>query len=356
MADSPRYLLVWDRMGDYHVARWRALQAQVGAENVFATDLAAADNLYGWQTAWAEDPQYALLSSKPAAQTAIWERFSAFAHLLQEKRIAHVALAGYGRPEYILMAFYARLTGRRVVLFAESWYPAAQAWKDRIKGRFVSLLAHRFLVSGVRAARHFHLNLGIAAERIAMGYSVVDNAHFASAKGKVHKEKVLLCVARFAPEKNLPRLIEAFSRSGLVEQGWTLKLVGGGPQREELEALAAKQPGVVLHNWLSYPELPALYASARAFVLPSLFEPWGLVVNEALAAGLPTALSHEVGALPDLLGEETPYRFSALDADGMANVLTALANAPAPDSIRINAFTPDTWASTLRQLSEQPLP
>lgn len=342
-------------MGDYHVARWRALQKRLGAGNVWGADLAAGDNLYGWQTAWAEDPQYALLSTKSAGQTAVWERFSAFARLVQEKRISHVALAGYGRPEYILMALYARLTGRRVVLFAESWYPAAQPWKDRIKGGFVSLLARRFMVSGLRAARHFHLNLGIAADRIATGYSVVDNAHFGSAKGQVAKEDVLLCVARFAPEKNLPRLIEAFGRSGLAQQGWTLKLVGGGPQRDELEALASNVQGVVLHNWLSYKELPRLYASSRAFVLPSLFEPWGLVVNEALAAGLPTALSHEVGALPDLLGEETPYRFSALDVEGMARVLKALAEAPAPDPTRIDAFTPDTWADTLRLLSEQPL-
>ena len=344
-----KYLLVWDRMGDYHVARWRALQRQLGAAQVLAADLAGADNLYGWVPAWEGDPQYRRLSQTPAQQSDVWARVSAFAQVVRTEGITHVALAGYGRAEYVLMALWARLHGCRVTLFAESWYPASSRLKDVLKGRLVSALAPTFLVSGVRAHRHFTQRLGIGANRLAIGYSVVDNTHFAAGANAV-KSKTVLCVARFAPEKNLERLVEAFALSALPALGYRLQLVGGGPLRPALEALARRYPWLLLQNWVSYAELPALYGAAEAFVLPSLFEPWGLVVNEALAAGLPVAASTAVGALPDLLGEETTFQFDPEDISAMARTLERLVTAPPAADGRIHRFTPDTWAAALLAL------
>jgi len=352
MADSPRYLLVWDRMGDYHVARWRALQHLLGPENVYAADLHAADGLYGWKTSWVDDSQYVRLSSKIDTESDVLNRITTSIRVLKEKRITHVALAGYGRMEYRLLALYARLTGIHVTLFAESWYPATAPWKDKIKGGYVSLLGHTFLVSGVRAARHFAHNLGISSSRIATGYSVVDNDHFASLVGQVSRDKTILCVARFAPEKNLIRLVEAFATSALPSLGFTLKLVGGGPLLSDLEALAAFYPWLRIHTWVAYKELPALYATAHAFILPSLFEPWGLVVNEALAAHLPVACSKEVGALDDLIGPNEALTFSAEDIAGMASILTLLAKATPKTSAKLDSFTPSTWATSLVQLGQ----
>jgi glycosyltransferase involved in cell wall biosynthesis len=283
-------------MGDYHVARWRALQAAIGAENAYAADLCAADQLYGWETAWGHDPQYRLLSKAPASQKDIGNRLSAFQKLVKEASITHIALAGYGRPEYILMALWARLAGKHVTLFAESWYPATSAWRDRLKGLLVSTLAQSFFVSGVRAKQHFQLNLGISPKRIATGYSVVDNGHFAPKLSDNSADKIILCVARFAPEKNLKLLVASFAASSLQQRGFSLKLVGGGPLRSELEELAKRYPWLILQNWVGYSELPSLYASAQSFILPSLFEPWGLVVNEALAAELPVAAHNDESA------------------------------------------------------------
>jgi glycosyltransferase involved in cell wall biosynthesis len=354
MAKQRRYLLVWDRMGDYHVARWRAMQTLLGVENVFAADLCAADNLYGWETAWGQDPNYRLFSSKNASQTDVGPRLGAFIRLLKENGITHVALAGYGRPEYRLMALYARLNGFHVTLFAESWYPASAAWKDRLKGLYVSVLGQSFFVSGARAASHFNKKLGIHSKRIAIGYSVVDNAHFVSGIGSVPKQKNILCVARFAPEKNLERLIAAFAASSLPTQGFQLHLVGGGPLAQVLAEKQAQYPWLVLQNWLSYAELPTLYAAAQGFILASTFEPWGLVVNEALAAGLPVASSQAVGAVPDLLGQYQDLVFDPESLPAITNALEKLALAPAPDPSALAPFSPQSWAQTLVRLGELP--
>jgi len=340
-------------MGHYHVARWRALQAQIGAPNAFAADLCSADDLYGWETALFQDPQYRQLSVLAATKVDVWGRLSAFYKLITSQQITHVALAGYGRPEYRAMAILAKAMGVHVTLFIESWYPSSSTWADRLKGALVSALSHTFFVSGKRAQDHLVLTLGIQIGRITQGYSVVDNVHFAQALGTVQKEKVILCVARFAPEKNTEKLIAAFKVSELPAKGYTLKLVGGGPQKGSLEALTLKYSWLQVQAWASYDTLPALYASAMGFILPSIFEPWGLVVNEALAAGLPVAASTAVGALPDLLNSYRHLNFRPENIQEITAALNALPFADAPKADLLVGFSPEDWASSVLSLGQR---
>jgi 1,2-diacylglycerol 3-alpha-glucosyltransferase len=103
---------------------------------------------------------------------------------------------------------------------------------------------------------------------------------------------------------------------------------------------------------LPYGDLPDMYAAATCFILPSSFEPWGLVVNEAMAAGLPIILSDAVGALPDLLTPENGWSFNHNSVADCVRCLNQLA-ATSPDQLSqmgassrqiIQAFTPATWA------------
>jgi glycosyltransferase involved in cell wall biosynthesis len=190
---------------------------------------------------------------------------------------------------------------------------------------------------------------------------VVDNAHFEKGQAQKEARPVLLCVARFAPEKNLATLISAFVKSELV-QGWTLKLVGGGPLKEELQNQAAGHPSVVFADWLSYAELPDLYASASFFILPSSFEPWGLVVNEAMSAGLPVVLSEECGCRPDLLGADNGFSFEAGNEKALIAVLNrisklepaALEAMGAASRQRIQSFSTRTWSQSFLRLAGIP--
>jgi hypothetical protein len=78
--------------------------------------------------------------------------------------------------------------------------------------------------------------------------------------------------------------------------GGTLLLIGEGPQRPELEQLAGGDSSIVLLGAVPYWQMPAVFARLDAVVLPSRFEPWGIVVTEALCHGLPVLASTEVGA------------------------------------------------------------
>lgn len=290
-------LLVWDRMGDYHRARWAALQKVKPDINVYGADLGLSDALYRWKNT-EQNPFYFQLSSKPPDQIDLG-RIIRFVRLLSSHKIGTICISGYGKFEYLIFILYGKLSKRRVILFAESWYRSGFI-VDKLKSIFLHATCHGFLVSGRRAFEHFTKCLKISAEKIYVGYSVVDNEHFRNS-GTVTFHKRILCVARFAPEKNLQLLINAFTESQLSKINWELCIVGGGPLKPTLEALIGNNANVKLLDWKSYQELPLIYHSADIFILPSIFEPWGLVVNEAMAAGLPVILSDAVGCTPDLL-------------------------------------------------------
>ena len=316
-------------MGDYHRARWFALQQHISGGTVYAADLGGSDSLYGWENT-GRLPNYFLLSRKPPGQLDL-RRFSRFAAIMREKEIGTVCIPGYGKIEYLIFLIYGRLLGKRVILFAESWYPSNPLF-DKIKSLFLKLTCDGFLVSGKKALDHFEQRLKINASKIRIGYSVVDNNHFKN-NGATRSARRLLCVARFSAEKNLQALIMAFRSSKLYTEGWELMIVGGGPLEATLETVREGDTQVKLVGWKGYDELPSLYHHAQVFILPSTFEPWGLVVNEAMAAGLPVLLSLEVGCLPDLLEENgNGWKFEK-DNHSITRALNKLAELP-PEKLR----------------------
>ncbi len=347
-------LIVWDRVGDYHAARFWALSDSIGNEKVFLADLGKADSLYGWVNPLAEHKAYFHLSEKPVEQFDFFNRIFKFISILFSRKIKVVGIAGYGRPEYICMLIVSRLLGKKVILFAESWY-GNNSVTDKAKGMFLRIFCHGFLVSGKRAFEHFSQRLGISPERIMMGYSVVDNQHFATVHD-IEKENILLCVARFSPEKNLEILIKAF-RESYISKKYKLLLVGGGPLKEEL-AWAAGTANIEFRDWLSYQALPILYAHARLFVLPSVFEPWGLVVNEAMAAGLPVLISSECGCAIDLVDNTNGAIFFPESVLDLTLLFDSLASRSTQDLDEmgkrskeiVGRFTPELWAKHFMSL------
>ena len=173
---------------------------------------------------------------------------------------------------------------------------------------------------------------------------------------------------RFVERKNLGRLIEAYAKyvatsrsSGLgfrekkKPDVWPLVLLGGGELKGELMALCEelgvqvfigggsenlklnsyklKTPAegglVVFAGFRQIAELPAFYAGAGAFVHPALEEPWGLVINEAMASGLPVLSSRNVGAAEELVVDaETGYVFDPMNIEEMADAMAKVVRLP----------------------------
>lgn len=111
--------------------------------------------------------------------------------------------------------------------------------------------------------------------------------------------KRLVYIGRFAPEKGLTYLLKAW-KSISDRKGWHLTLIGNGPEKEKLTGY----PDVEIHDFMDQKDLLKVMKNSGAFILPSVFEPWALVIHEAACAGLPILASNCCGAVASFLREE----------------------------------------------------
>ncbi len=337
--------------GPYHLARLRALAIRLAetGDRLIAYEVAGTERTYPWETARSQEPfQWVTLFPKRVLETTSrGECATAMRRALDRDQPDAVGIVGYARPESMAALNWARRTGRLAILLSESQridHPRVW-WKEAVKRQRV----RRFSAGLVGGRRHrdYLVDLGLPEDRIALGYNAVDNHHFAqraasvrnanSGRSGVPESPYFLAVNRFVPEKNLVRLVRAFARyreQAATEGAWELVLCGDGPNAGEVhDAIAASGYANVIHcpGFLQADELPRWYAFASAFVHPSLMEPWGLVVNEAAACGLPLLVSERAGCAETLVpdhGPPTGRRFDPRDEDLLAASLTWIASLP----------------------------
>jgi len=258
-----------------------------------------------------------------------------------------LVLPGYAMSASQLSALYCRLTKTPYVMFSET------TQLDRRPGpvRLLKKLLVRPLIAGAKA----WLATGSLSRRYLVSYGAREDGIFSfpntpdvaalSAQARRHRPErdrlraqlgagpapVILFVARLIGVKRCDLLLEA--ARGLRERGlaFSLWIAGDGPERIPLER-TAREYGLTDVRFLGNVEssrLLALYASADLFVLPSDHEPWGAVVCEAAACGLPLVLSDQVGAAPDLVTDgESGYCFPSGDAGALQRALERLLEDP----------------------------
>ncbi len=234
--------------------------------------------------------------------------------------------------------------GVPVLLRGESTPDSLQVggWRRRLRDLFCARLFARcaaILCIGT-LNRQFYRAFGVPEERMFMVPYAVDNAWFQTrcAEAALRREEfrreldlqpgrpIILFAAKFIPAKAPGDLLSAYLHSfplGPAVRPYLL-FVGDGPMRAQLEAHAGPQMGndVRFLGFRNQTKLPALYDLCDVFVLPSHFEPWGLVVNEVMNAGKPVIVSDRVGAAPDLVrAGKTGWIFPAGDVMALGGLL-----------------------------------
>jgi len=183
--------------------------------------------------------------------------------------------------------------------------------------------------------REYYQGYGVGEEKIFPMPYAVDNAyffqqreHWAPQRERLKPEygiapsQVILYVGRFQRRKRVLDLIQAYESLGLA--GASLVLVGTGEEFAACRSYVDDRhlPGVHFLGFRNQAELPRLYALADVFVLPSAEEPWGLVINEAMASGLPIVASENVAAAADLVRPGyNGFRFPPGDIPALARAL-----------------------------------
>ena len=166
--------------------------------------------------------------------------------------------------------------------------------------------------------------LGFSFENIFKGFYTCEDIYRGTYK-ELSKKKELWCVARYIPAKNLNFLCETFLSIPPNERsGWKLNLAGTG----ELFETRIKNDAIVHHGFIQPIDLREKLENATTFVLPSLYEPWGVVVHEMASLGKPLILSRAVGAKQDLLVEgKNGYSFNPHSLDDLKAQFLKIFNA-----------------------------
>ncbi len=235
------------------------------------------------------------------------------------------------------------------------------AWKELLKG-FVYRRWDGYLTTGT-LAREYLETFRVPAERIATVGNPVDSAvlrAFDRSRPAAERQDSFLYVGRFLPYKNVERLAGAYLRYRESGGGWGLELVGFGETEARVREILAGAPDATLHGHLQLEALMELYSRCGALVLPS-YEPWGLVVNEAMELGMPLLLAQTVGCHPELLEPgRNGYLVDGLCEQSIAEGLARMEATPAEQRrrmgehsrARVSGQTPEAWADATVRLIE----
>jgi glycosyltransferase involved in cell wall biosynthesis len=260
--------------------------------------------------------------------------FTARQVLRREVRV--VCCFGYHRPANVVAVLLARARRARVVTRSDSNWLAEvhRPWWRRCKRVALRLIfgrRTRVWTVGTQNDRYWRemglprrhlIPYGLPAPPIG---TVQEGAALRHRYG-LGPGLVVLYVGVLEPRKGIDTLLEAFQ--ALPDQAARLLVVGGGSLASRVAQAARVDPRIVAFGPATQAALGPIYAAADLFVLPSRAEPWGLVINEAQANGLPVVVSDAVGAAADLVTPANGWVFPAGDAGQLAEILGKAAAVP----------------------------
>ena len=273
--------------------------------------------------------------------TGVWQI------IRQERFDAIVLYTGYGFATFWIALAAAKITGTPVLFGTDATTltpRSGKSWKASIKKWIWPMYFRRAdqVLAPSSATREMLLGMGIPAERIAFTPYVVDNGRWQAQAALVDREKVraeweipssaavILFCAKLQPWKRPNDLLKAFAKAN--QSNLFLVYAGDGALLSDLKQ-EADQLGVSdrvrFLGFVNQSQLPAVYKSADLFVLPSEYEPFGVVVNEAMLCGCAVAVCDRVGAGRDLVHAENGFVFPCGDVDALTALIRGAAGNPA---------------------------
>ena len=210
-------------------------------------------------------------------------------------------------------------------------------WSEAIdtpyaSGHFLSNAYRRWLyrrtdafIAYCQKAKEYLVRRGVSPDRINSGLQVIPAEQLPTPAADkaalgLTRKRVVLYMGHFEARKGIDVLVDAFRVVAGTDD--VLALVGSGPEGSRLRAATHGDPRIVFTGYLQGSVKTSWYAAADLFVLPTLHDPWGLVVNEAMAFGLPVIVTDAAGST-DLV-QDNGYVVQAGDVDALASALARL--------------------------------
>lgn len=222
------------------------------------------------------------------------------------------------------------------------------------------LFTHAFVAGDPQ--KQYALKLGFKEQHILQGYYAADVGQFQKAYQEAKSEKArqfpkrMIYVGRYVPHKGIQDLWQAFAAlQQELPNAWELWCLGTGPLEEE----AAQQGNIKHFGFVQPTQMQEYISQTGVFVLPSHFEPWGVVVHEFAAAGFPLLCSSKVGAATAFLQEDVNgFSFAAGDESGLKEAMKKIVLLSDAELLQMGEKsvelalqnTPSIWADKLMSL------
>ena len=314
-----------------------------------------------------------------------WQRRIGGYHLLWNRGVSSslgkfnpdvIVCGGYSYPAFWQAAAWSRRRKVPLVLWSESTKRDRRRrhkWVELAKRKFISACS-AYVVPG-KASREYLEQLGVGGKLIFTAPNAVDIDRFASLAetARAHADEIrrveglperyFLYAGRITRQKGVFDLLEAYARLSQERRSRVgLVFVGDGSARSGMMKRAKELDGgrVIFPGFVQRDNLAKYYALAEALVLPTYSDPWGLVVNEAMASGLPIVVSKAAGCAQDLVTHEwNGFVVRPREIGRLSEFLGTLADDPelvramGQRSVeRIQDFSPDKCAAGLAMAAE----
>jgi glycosyltransferase involved in cell wall biosynthesis len=296
------------------------------------------------------------------------ERRFAIPPFLARRDLPDLVVSLYAGPSFLLGWLIARTRGVRVGFWVEATFDAwvrRRWWKDFLK-RVVFRRASVIITPG-RQGRAFARRYGAVDARIYYARHRVDVTHFASASERAREDRsqyraemglvgtTFVYVGRLWAGKGLGYLLDAFGAlQRRTPEQVSLLLVGDGPEEAKLRARCSGEhiTNVFFVGFRHKGELPKYFAVSDVFVFPTLGDPYGLVVDEAMACSLPVISTTSAGEIGERVEEGVNgFRVPPRDAKALLDRMEVLATDASmrirmgkASGDRMVGQSPDRWA------------
>lgn len=336
----PEIGLLWAQFASYHIDRVGCVARRLaGRFDVVAVEVATSSLVYGWQPSGPVDGarKLTLFPGQVYEQIHWLKRLRALWKALKHCKVVFVGV-GYDQPDIICLSWLLRLTGKRVVMMTDSKFDDRTRFVLREAAKQLVLSAYDSAIVAGRRQQAFVRMLGFTGRRrVLPGYDTVSVDRLRALAANelsnppAHAAREFIFVGRFVPKKNLLRMIEAYAiyakRAGA--EAHRLRLVGSGVMEPEMRELI-EQLGiahlVTFVGFLPDTEIPAQIARSLALLLFSTEEQWGLVVNEAVALGVPVITSFAVGSCDAMVRNwRNGFIVESAGVEGMARAMELVA-------------------------------
>ena len=275
-----------------------------------------------------------------------------FQQILQIKKILlshsfrEIIIGGWDSIPNWFVAFFFKESKKSLIVESSYFESKSNGTIGLIKKIFLTRI-QKVYVSGISQEKLIR-KLQFKGEIIKTGGVGIFDIKKQPALLKVNDIKKFIYVGRLSKEKNLVTLISVFKNLPDLE----LSIFGFGPLENQIKDIIKNINNINFYGYIKNKQLPLIYKRHHVFILPSISEPWGLVVEEALNNGLPVIVSNRVGCAEEIVIEgENGLIFSIDKIDTLEHCIKKITNKFFYNKLSLNISQINFFKNAQRQIS-----